>query len=194
MDRDRVPHVYHVCRKYCNPLLVRYSIQFSVKRKFAVSVRRNFGCARSKKKKLKKKRHARPMVVYGLEGPNRNRLLQNLGRDLILIKTWYWNYQNQIATEIKWITVVSCCLPHLTWITKNLKMRIRCSKAICLLTSENNLRKIISSIFSTSGKKAVTMINFSVSRPWFNELNQCTRAKKKIANNKKVKFKALKKH
>ena len=43
---------------------------------------------------------------------------------------------------------------------KILKMRIRCSKAICLLTSEN----LISSIFSTSGNKG-TMINFSVSRP-----------------------------
>ena len=31
--------------------------------------------------------------------------------------------------------IVSCRLPHLNWITKNLKMRIRCSKALCLLTT-----------------------------------------------------------
>ena len=30
---------------------------------------------------------------------------------------------------------VSCRLPHLNWITKNLKLRLRCSKAFCVLTS-----------------------------------------------------------
>ena len=36
--------------------------------------------------------------------------------------------------------IVSCRLPHLNWITKNLKMRIRCSKAFCLLTESWSLK------------------------------------------------------
>ena len=35
------------------------------------------------------------------------------------------------------VRIVSCRLPHLNWITKNLKMRIRCSKAFCLLTASS---------------------------------------------------------
>ena len=30
--------------------------------------------------------------------------------------------------------IVSCRLPHLNWVTKNLKVRVRCSRAFCLLT------------------------------------------------------------
>ena len=32
--------------------------------------------------------------------------------------------------------ILSCRLPHLNWITKNLKTRIRCSKAFCLLQAD----------------------------------------------------------
>ena len=65
------------------------SVQFSVKRKLAVSVQRKFRlCEKLKKTKLR----ARPAVGHGSDWPNRNRLLrrvcicrlvQNLGRDLI---------------------------------------------------------------------------------------------------------------
>ena len=51
----------------------------------------------------------------------------------------YWQYC-VVSYRVLYIPrlseIVSCRLPvpHLNWITKNLKMRIRCSKAFCLLT------------------------------------------------------------